>query len=241
MCRHATVPCLRRDAGLNLDDVHHHQVGIPGHDLRQAVHDDLASGQACRGGLAPPVSERGERVDKRGDGLGWHEEVDVDRGARPRVDGHREPAAHGERHRGLGKSGHDGPKLLEEIGHVRLQGAYTTSAARDKRARPDRLARWRKRGWELGHSLGIAQGYATIGAIGAIGFEGRWDYGAIGTVTNLAARLCGEAAVGQILISSKVAAAVEGLIDAEDVGALALKDLARPVQVWRIRGLAAPG
>jgi adenylate cyclase len=95
--------------------------------------------------------------------------------------------------------------------------------------------RWRKRGWELGHSVGIAQGYATIGAIG---FEGRWDYGAIGTVTNLAARLCGEAAAGQILISAKVAAAVEGLIEAEDRGSLTLKGLARPVPIWSVRGLA---
>jgi adenylate cyclase len=98
--------------------------------------------------------------------------------------------------------------------------------------------RWRKRGWDLGHGVGIAQGYATIGAIG---FEGRWDYGAIGTVTNLAARLCGEAAAGQILISAKVAAAVEGLIDAEDRGSLILKGLARPVPIWSVRGLASPG
>jgi adenylate cyclase len=95
-------------------------------------------------------------------------------------------------------------------------------------------AHWRKRGWDLGHSVGIAQGYATIGAIG---FEGRWDYGAIGTVTNLAARLCGEAAAGQILISAKVAAAVEGLIDAEDRGFLTLKGMARPVPIWSVRGL----
>ena len=62
----------------------------------------------------------------------------------------------------------------------------------------DELARgWRKRGYDLGFGVGIAQGYATLGAIG---FEGRWDYGAIGTVTNLAARLCGEAQPGQILI-----------------------------------------
>ena len=66
--------------------------------------------------------------------------------------------------------------------------------------------RWRKRGWDLGVGVGIAQGYATIGAIG---FEGRWDYGAIGTVTNLAARLCGEATSGQILISARLAATVE--------------------------------
>jgi class 3 adenylate cyclase len=95
-------------------------------------------------------------------------------------------------------------------------------------------ARWRKRGWDLTLGVGIAQGYATIGAIG---FEGRLDYGAIGTVTNLAARLCGEAAGGQILISARVAEAVEPLIDAEEVGSLALKGLARPVPTWSVRGL----
>jgi len=98
-------------------------------------------------------------------------------------------------------------------------------------------ARWRKRGWDLGLGVGVAQGYATIGAIG---FEGRWDYGAIGNVTNLAARLCGEAAAGQILISAKVAAAAEGLIDAEDRGSLALKGLARPVPIWSVRNLTTP-
>ena len=93
---------------------------------------------------------------------------------------------------------------------------------------------WRKRGWDLALGVGIAQGYATIGAIG---FEGRLDYGAIGTVTNLASRLCGEAGGGQILISARVAAAVEALIDAEELGALTLKGLARPVPIWRLRGL----
>ncbi|HEU4370605.1 MAG TPA: response regulator [Methylomirabilota bacterium] len=97
-------------------------------------------------------------------------------------------------------------------------------------------ARWRKRGWDLALGVGVAQGYATIGAIG---FEGRLDYGAIGTVTNLASRLCGEAAGGQILISARVAAAVEELIDAEDLGPLAFKGLARPVPTWSVRGLTA--
>jgi len=98
-------------------------------------------------------------------------------------------------------------------------------------------AAWRKRGWDLGLGVGVAQGYATIGAIG---FEGRWDYGAIGTVTNLAARLCGEAKAGQILVSSRVAAAVEEVIEGEEVGALALKGLARPVPTWSIGGLRRP-
>jgi class 3 adenylate cyclase len=97
-------------------------------------------------------------------------------------------------------------------------------------------ARWRKRGWDLALGVGVAQGYATIGAIG---FEGRLDYGAIGTVTNLAARLCGEAGAGQILVSSRVAAAVELIVEAEDIGALALKGLARPVPVWNVRALVA--
>ena len=95
-------------------------------------------------------------------------------------------------------------------------------------------AGWRKRGWDLSLGVGIAEGYATLGAIG---FEGRWDYGAIGTVTNLAARLCSEARGGQVLISSRVAAAVEGLIEAEAVGSLALKGLVKPVPAFNVLGL----
>ena len=99
-------------------------------------------------------------------------------------------------------------------------------------------AQWRKRGWDLALKVGVAQGYATIGAIG---FEGRLDYGAIGTVTNVAARLCAEAGGGQILVTAPVAAAVESLIEAEDLGPLTLKGLARAVQVWSVRGLAGAG
>ena len=99
------------------------------------------------------------------------------------------------------------------------------------------IGRWRKRGYELDLGVGIAQGYATIGAIG---FEGRWDYGAIGTVTNLAARLCGEAKPGQILVSSRVAGEVEDLVDTEEVGALTLKGLARPVPAFNVLRLKVP-
>ena len=95
-------------------------------------------------------------------------------------------------------------------------------------------ARWRKRGHELHAGLGIAQGYATIGAIG---FEGRLDYGAIGTVTNLAFRLCAEAATGQILISQGVYAAAGALIDAESIGELTLKGFQRPVAAYNVRAL----
>ena len=93
---------------------------------------------------------------------------------------------------------------------------------------------WRKRGYDLGLKIGIAQGYATIGAIG---FEGRWDYGAIGTVTNLAARLCGEAGPSEILVSRRVAGAVEDLASLETLEPLALKGFARPVPAFRVLAL----
>ena len=96
---------------------------------------------------------------------------------------------------------------------------------------------WRKRGHDLDLGVGIAQGYATIGAIG---FEGRWDYGAIGTVTNLAARLCAEAQGGQVLVTSRVAAATEELIQAEEVGALSLRGLSRPVPTFNVAGSDRP-
>jgi DNA-binding response OmpR family regulator len=91
--------------------------------------------------------------------------------------------------------------------------------------------RWRKLGYDLDCGMGLAQGYATIGAIG---FEGRWDYGAIGTVTNLAARLCGEAKPGQILIPRRFLGTVEDLVEAEAVGELSLKGFQRPVATFAI-------
>ena len=99
--------------------------------------------------------------------------------------------------------------------------------------------RWRKRGHELLMGIGIAQGFATLGGIG---FAGRIDYGAIGTVTNLAARLCGEAGGGEILVSQRVWGAIEdrldaardGLRQAEPAGELALKGFHRPVPAFRL-------
>ena len=93
------------------------------------------------------------------------------------------------------------------------------------------IVSWRRMGYELELGVGIAQGYATIGAIG---YEGRWDYGAIGTVTNLAARLCGEAKPGQILVSKRLLAATADLFEVESVGELALKGLHRPVTAYNI-------
>jgi adenylate cyclase len=95
---------------------------------------------------------------------------------------------------------------------------------------------WARRSYDLRLGIGIAQGYATIGAIG---FEGRWDYSAIGTVTNLASRLCGEASGDQILISQRVYAGVEAFVEVEDLQQLNLKGFHRPVASYRVRGLKA--
>jgi class 3 adenylate cyclase len=96
---------------------------------------------------------------------------------------------------------------------------------------------WSRRGYALGLGIGIAQGFATLGAIG---FDGRWDYGAIGTVTNLAARLCGEAAANEILISRPVHAQLEALLDVDAPQSLVLKGFQRPVDCFRVLGMKAP-
>ena len=105
-------------------------------------------------------------------------------------------------------------------------------------AAQDRLhelaAGWRKRGIELGLGIGIAAGYATLGRIG---FEGRYDYGALGAATNLAARLTSQAEPGQTLISQRVFAAVEDRVEAEPVGELELKGFREPVPAYAVRGL----
>ena len=88
---------------------------------------------------------------------------------------------------------------------------------------------WKKKGYSLGLGIGIAQGYATVGAIG---FEGRIDYGAIGTVTNMASRLCDMAEPGHILVSQRVHSEVEALVFAEDMGDVPLHGFARPVRAY---------
>lgn len=94
---------------------------------------------------------------------------------------------------------------------------------------------WSKRGHQLGLGIGIAQGFATLGVIG---FEGRQDYGAIGTVCNLASRLCSEARDGQILVSQKVMGHIENLVQAQAAGELHLKGLHKPVPAFNVTGLA---
>jgi len=93
------------------------------------------------------------------------------------------------------------------------------------------VAAWARRGYELSLGIGIAQGYATIGAIG---FEGRRDYGAIGNVTNLAARLCSEAQGGQILVSQRVEGALGEVAKSQSIGELSLKGFNKPVKTFEI-------
>jgi adenylate cyclase len=93
------------------------------------------------------------------------------------------------------------------------------------------IADWRERGRELGFGVGIAQGYATLGQIG---FSERSGYTAIGTVCNVAARLCAEAKDGQILLSQRVNVALKGSLATEQVGPLALKGLTQPVIAFNV-------
>ena len=105
-------------------------------------------------------------------------------------------------------------------------------AMRDRVA--ELAAGWHRRGHDLGFGIGIAQGFATLGRIG---FDGRFDYAAIGSVTNLAARLCGEAASGQVLVAQRVFSATEGLAIGDPVGDLDLRGFSRPVRAFDVTGI----
>jgi class 3 adenylate cyclase len=98
----------------------------------------------------------------------------------------------------------------------------------------DLAAGWQRRGHDLGFGAGVTQGYATLGRIG---FAGRYDYAAVGSVTNVAARLCARAADGQILVTQRVVSATEGVAVCDPVGDLELPGLARPVRAFNIKGL----
>lgn len=118
---------------------------------------------------------------------------------------------------------HAGPLATQVPGRlVRLnrETSITGGAVQDKRI-----------------GVGIASGYATLGQIG---FEGRFDHAAIGTVTNTAARLCGEAADGRVLVTQRISAAVEGAIHLEPIGDLELKGLVRPIAAYNALREAEP-
>lgn len=93
---------------------------------------------------------------------------------------------------------------------------------------------WRKRGTQLALGIGIEAGYATLGRIG---FEGRYDYGALGPVTNLAARLSTHASARQILVGPRIHATVEGSVDAAPIGEIQLKGFGRPIEAYEVRNL----
>jgi len=95
----------------------------------------------------------------------------------------------------------------------------------------ERVTQWQSRGFELQMGIGIAQGYATVGVIG---FEGRLDYGAIGAVSNLAARLCAEALAGQTLVQRRVLTGVEDIVEWEAVGNLVMKGIPRPIAAFNV-------
>ena len=95
---------------------------------------------------------------------------------------------------------------------------------------------WRDHGHDLGVGTGVSLGYATLGVMG---FEGCIEYGPIGTVVNLASRLCGEAAAGEILVSHSARTATEDLVEYEAIGPAILKGFAEPVPVWRVQGWRA--
>ena len=95
-------------------------------------------------------------------------------------------------------------------------------------------AAWHRRGHDLGFGIGIAQGFATLGRIG---FEGRFDYAAIGSVTNLAARLCAAAASWQVLVAQRVFSAAEGLAIGEPVGELDLRGFSKPIRAFDVTGI----
>ncbi|MDP9251691.1 MAG: response regulator [Chloroflexota bacterium] len=119
-----------------------------------------------------------------------------------------------------------------------LRAVRMAIAVRERMA--EQFTKWEKRGHTLGFGAGIAMGHATLGRIG---FEGRYDYGAVGNVTNLAQRLSAEAKPGQVLVSQRVFGAIEEAVESESVGELALKGYSRPVAAYNVvavRALARP-
>ncbi len=135
--------------------------------------------------------------------------------------------------------GTEGGAPARSLHHSRHQGFHSKCLAAIHAPSRHRITelrtRWSQRGFELGAGIGIATGYATLGVIG---FEGRTDYAAIGSVVNLAARLCGEAQHGQILVSGRALQLIEGFVRTEAVGNLALKGFHRPAAAYNVIGLS---
>jgi DNA-binding response OmpR family regulator len=122
-----------------------------------------------------------------------------------------------------------------EVPDAALRAVRLGCALREEMA--ELTLRWAKRGYDLGFGAGIALGYATCGQVG---FEGRFDYAAIGAVTNLASRLADEAAAGQILIAQRLHAEVEDEVEVESVGEFMLKGYERPVTAFNVVAVCEP-
>jgi adenylate cyclase len=122
-----------------------------------------------------------------------------------------------------------------EVEHHELQAVRLALAAQKRFVELGQA--WRKRGIQLGLGIGIEAGYATLGRIG---FEGRYDYGALGPVTSLAFRISSHAEPGTILVGQRVYGAVEDAVDADPFGELELKGFGRPIPTYEIRGLRGP-
>jgi class 3 adenylate cyclase len=103
-----------------------------------------------------------------------------------------------------------------------------------REAMADVTGDWAKRGYDVGFSIGVTLGYATLGEMG---FEGRYDYGVIGSVVNMASRLCDQAGIGEIVISRPARVAVEDFVETEDIGTLTLKGFHAPVPAYRVRSI----
>ena len=116
-----------------------------------------------------------------------------------------------------------------EIPDHEIRAVRMAIAMRDRFA--ELAVPWKKKGYDLGLGFGVAVGYATLGRIG---YEGRYDYAAIGNVTILASRLSAKAAAGQILVSQRLNAAIEDHIDTAAVGELELKGMSRPVPAFSV-------
>ena len=117
------------------------------------------------------------------------------------------------------------------VQEIERQLAWVRLAIDMHAAFAERVTQWQRRGFDLQMGIGIAQGYATVGVIG---FEGRLDYGAIGAVSNLSARLCAEAKAGQTLVQRRVLNRVEDTVEWEPVGDLAMKGIPRPVAAFNV-------
>jgi class 3 adenylate cyclase len=118
------------------------------------------------------------------------------------------------------------PRKLDDHQRVAVESAIKIRARFS-----DLAAGWSRRGYELGVGIGLAIGFATLGRIG---FEGRFDYGAVGNVVILASRLSDAAAPGEILLSQRLNAAVEGSVATEALPEKSLKGFSKPVQVYRV-------